>query len=136
MVKNLLTTQETWFDPEPGRSPGEGSDNPLQYSWRIPWTKEPGGLYSMGLQRVKHDWMTFTSLTHQCKWTYMFSMENHIKLIVQYFKVNTKCNFWLTECVNSMLQCVCVCGWVGVFKVRMNVRSNEFTKVFVIFYII
>ena len=23
--------------------------------WRIPWTEEPGGLQSMGLQRVRHD---------------------------------------------------------------------------------
>ena len=38
---------------------GEGNGNPLQYfSWRIPWTEEPGGLQSMGLQRVAHDWTT------------------------------------------------------------------------------
>ena len=24
-------------------------------AWRIPWTEEPGGLQSMGLQRVEHD---------------------------------------------------------------------------------
>ena len=24
-------------------------------AWRIPWTKDPGGLQSMGLQRVRHD---------------------------------------------------------------------------------
>ena len=23
--------------------------------WRIPWTEEPGGLWSIGLQRVVHD---------------------------------------------------------------------------------
>ena len=23
--------------------------------WRIPWTEEPGGLSSMGSQRVRHD---------------------------------------------------------------------------------
>ena len=23
--------------------------------WEIPWTEEPGGLQSMGLQRVKHN---------------------------------------------------------------------------------
>ena len=27
-------------------------------AWRIPWTEEPGGLYSMGSQRVRHDWAT------------------------------------------------------------------------------
>ena len=24
-------------------------------TWRIPWTEEPGGLQSMGSQRVRHD---------------------------------------------------------------------------------
>ena len=24
-------------------------------AWRIPWTEEPGGLQSMGLQRIRHD---------------------------------------------------------------------------------
>ena len=24
-------------------------------AWEIPWTEEPGGLYSMGLQRVGHN---------------------------------------------------------------------------------
>ena len=25
-------------------------------AWRTPWTEEPGGLQSMGSQRVRHDW--------------------------------------------------------------------------------
>ena len=33
MVNNLLAMQETQVQfPEPGRSPGEGNGNPLQYS--------------------------------------------------------------------------------------------------------
>ena len=24
-------------------------------AWKIPWTEEPGGLQSMGLQRVRHN---------------------------------------------------------------------------------
>ena len=27
-------------------------------AWRIPWTEKPGGLESMGLQRVGHDLVT------------------------------------------------------------------------------
>ena len=27
-------------------------------AWRIPWTEETGSLQSMGLQRVRHDWLT------------------------------------------------------------------------------
>ena len=26
-------------------------------AWKIPWAEEPGGLQSMGLQRVRHDWV-------------------------------------------------------------------------------
>ena len=41
--------------PGSGRSSGEGNGNPLQDSWKVPWTEEPGSLQSMGLQRVGHD---------------------------------------------------------------------------------
>ena len=42
-----------------GRSPGEGNGNPLQYSvWKTLWTEEPGGLQSMGSQRVRHGLVT------------------------------------------------------------------------------
>ena len=29
-------------------------------AWRIPWIEEPGGLQSLGLWRVGHDWVTNT----------------------------------------------------------------------------
>ena len=29
-------------------------------AWKTPWTEEPGRLQSMGSQRVRHDWATFT----------------------------------------------------------------------------
>ena len=32
--------------------------------WEIPWTEEPGGLQSMKLQRVRHDWATERTHTH------------------------------------------------------------------------
>ena len=42
--------------PRWGRSPGGGHGTPLQYSClENPWTEEPGGLQSMGSQRVGHD---------------------------------------------------------------------------------
>ena len=31
-------------------------------AWRIPWTEEPGGLQSMGVQRVEHDWSDLTCM--------------------------------------------------------------------------
>ena len=36
-------------------------------AWKIPWTVEPGGLQSVGLQRVGHDWGTNTfTLSDNC----------------------------------------------------------------------
>ena len=44
------------LDPWLGKSHGEGMavDSSI-LAWRIPWTEEPGGLQSIGLQRVRHD---------------------------------------------------------------------------------
>ena len=42
--------------PGLGRSPEGGNGNPLQYSClRNAWTEKPGGLQSMGTQRVRHN---------------------------------------------------------------------------------
>ena len=41
-------------------------------AWRIPQTEEPGGLQAMELQRVGHDWVTFTSLHFNQEFIYMY----------------------------------------------------------------
>ena len=48
--------------PGLGRFPGGEHGNPLQFSCpeNPQWTEEPGGLQSVGSQRVRHDWMTKT----------------------------------------------------------------------------
>ena len=39
-----------------GRSPGEGkATHSGILAWRIPWTERPGGLWYMGLQKVRHN---------------------------------------------------------------------------------
>ena len=40
--------------PGSGRSPGGGNGSSI-LAGKIPWTQEPGGLHSIGLQRVGHD---------------------------------------------------------------------------------
>ena len=57
MVKNLPTMQETWVQSLGQEDPLEKgmATHPSILAWRIPWTEEPGGLQSMGLQRVGHD---------------------------------------------------------------------------------
>ena len=57
IVKNLPEMQETWVG-------SLGQEDPLQkgmaasssiLAWRITWTDDPGGLKSMGSQRVGYD---------------------------------------------------------------------------------
>ena len=61
VVKNLPAMQE----PQEMRVLSLDQKDPLEESmathssilaWRIPWTEEPGGLGSIGSQRVGHDW--------------------------------------------------------------------------------
>ena len=59
VVKNLPANAgdagNAGFIPGLGRSPGVGNGNHSSIlSWRIPWTEEPGGLQSMGSQRLGH----------------------------------------------------------------------------------
>ena len=54
MEKNLpANAGDPGSIPGSGRSPGEGNGNLL--AWRILRTEKPGGLQSMGLQRVGHN---------------------------------------------------------------------------------
>ena len=36
-------------------------------AWKIPWTEEPGGLQSMGSQRVRHNCVTNTNTQSQAE---------------------------------------------------------------------
>ena len=60
MVKRLPTMQETqvqslgWEDPLEKEMATPSSI----LAWKIPWMEEPGGLQSMGSQRVGHNWVT------------------------------------------------------------------------------
>ena len=68
--KCLPAMRETWVW-------SLGREDPLEkemathssiLAWRIPWTEEPGGLQSTGLQRVGHDWATSLSFPFLSQW--------------------------------------------------------------------
>ena len=59
MLKRLPAMQEIWVQ-------SLGREDPLEkgmvthssiLAWRISWIEEPGGLQSMGLKRVGHDYI-------------------------------------------------------------------------------
>ena len=57
MVKDLPVMQETWVRSLGWEDPLEKgmATHSSSLAWRIPQTEEPGGLQSMGLQRIKDD---------------------------------------------------------------------------------
>ena len=60
LVKNLPANagdiRDMGLIPGLGRAPGGGHATQSRIlAWRIPYTEEPGGLQSMGSQRVVHD---------------------------------------------------------------------------------
>ena len=67
MVKNLAANAGDVRDmgsiPGSGRAPGEGMATlSTILAWRIPWIGEPGGLQSIGLQRIGHDYLAHTHI--------------------------------------------------------------------------
>ena len=113
MVKSLPTLWETqvqslsWEDPLENRMVTHSSI----LAWRIPWTEDPGGLQSMGSQRVKQDWESncialhtyickqlnhFTvhlKLTQCCKWTIFQFFKSYTSGPVQVFSVPENSHF-------------------------------------------
>ena len=79
-----------------------GGEDPLEQgmtthssilAWRIPWTEEPGGLQSMGLHRVRHNWactQCIYNVTEIVKWylivvlNYFSLMTNGVRHILMY----------------------------------------------------
>ena len=55
--------------------------------WRIPWT-EPGGLQSMGLQRVEHNWaintLTFWCIAKWLRYIYIYSFRLCLSQDIEY----------------------------------------------------
>ena len=62
MVKNPPAILETWVRTLGWEDPlekGKATHSRI-LAWRIPWTEDPGRLQSMGLQRIRHNWVINT----------------------------------------------------------------------------
>ena len=54
-------------------------------AWEIPWTEKPGGLQSMGSQRVGHNWgteHTFTPINNKIKIISPFILKNKFTCLI------------------------------------------------------
>ena len=68
-VRHLPTMRETWVGSLGREDPLEKEMATLSstLAWKIPWMEELGGLQSMGLQRVGHNWATSLSFFNLSK---------------------------------------------------------------------
>ena len=89
--------------PGSGRFPRERNGySPSILAWEIPRTEEPSGLQSMGMQRVRHDWMTNTH--HTSYWEDWFALLG-IWILHQHSEVV----LWGLLCTQIIFWCIC---WV------------------------
>ena len=110
LVKNLPALQETWIQ-------SLGWEDPLEkematpssiLAWKISWTEEPGGLQSMGVQRVRNDWVTNT-------YTFTYSplinvyLEASITVFDAITNVNVHFYFGIVYCFYIHLELISVC---------------------------
>ena len=59
-----MVIRSSWSEPlEKAMAPHSST-----LAWQIPWVEEPGGLQSIGLLRVRHDWATSLSLFTFMHW--------------------------------------------------------------------
>ena len=74
----MQETQETqvWSLDREGALEKEMVTHSIILAWRIPWPEEPGGLWSVGSQRVGQNWVTntftFINVVDYISVTYLF----------------------------------------------------------------
>ena len=54
-------------------------------AWRIPWTEEPGGLRSMGSQRIRHDRSLYRHLSAQYTFFKSLSLQKASQLHKKFY---------------------------------------------------
>ena len=86
IVKNMPSIQEIWVQSLGWEDPleKEMATHTCILAWRAPWREEPGGLQSMGSQRVRHDWVTNTYILFQYTFPPRFIIGYWIQFSVLY----------------------------------------------------
>ena len=91
-------------------------------AWRIPRTEEPGGLQSMGSQRVRHNWATKHSTAHiypqiilegvllNCSWN-MVGFKEILVPLLKSFPLSVSIFSW-------------TCHWIGFTMVRLDIYNG------------
>ena len=114
MVKRLSAMLETWVQSLSWENPleKEMATHSSTLAWKTPWSEEHGRLQSMGLQRVRHDWVTlltyFTILGANIfflDWSFdHYVVSFFVSFHGLYFKVYF---IWYEYCYSFLLVSIC-----------------------------
>ena len=105
--------------------PGEGDGNPLQYSyWRLLWTEEPGRLWSIGSQRVRHHWDNLRARMHALRYNWQIKVV-HIQGYYTYVLWNDYHNQINTSTTpHSYFSFLC-CFVTAATNIRLQTSSSD-----------
>ena len=139
MVKNPPAMQET-------QVPSLGQKDPWKRAWQptpvffpgeSPWTEEPGGLQSIGSQRVRHDWVTkrihkVLVIDSSSSFFYvnsqLYQHNCYLMILALISKNNCSVGSFLT--VLSIGLCVCPCSTTTLFwcsfVVSFDIKYTDF----------
>ena len=132
-VKNLPEMQDTWVWSLDWEDPLE-KGMAIHYSilaWRISWTEKPGGLQSMGSQRVRHDGATntFTTFTTKIMCQFLNSTYTWISFWSTYMLlwILSKCNSYFD--FNNSFKCCITKLAAFVYENRAMLTSLGFVRI-------
>ena len=74
------------------------------FAWKIPWTEEPGGLPSMGLHRVGHNW---SDLAAAAAGTYLLFKSNSLRCSFIFCRLSS---IYAAAAAKSLQSCPTLCN--------------------------
>ena len=144
LVKNLPAnagnTRDTSSIPRLGGSQKRAEAHSSIFAWRIPCTEEPGGLQSIALQRVRHNWSD-SACTHTSIWllpnvfwsagAQASTYWSIYHFIIIYFSLNyplshaynTIIEFYFVTMSTDYVLCEFISGWEKVFYKIFIIRK-------------
>ena len=96
---------ETWVQSLGWKDPleKEMATHSSTLAWKLPWMEEPGGLQSMGSQRVGHDWATSLS--------FPFSTGSGVSSdVICLLHVEYRLRIHVSACAMSLQSCPALCN--------------------------
>ena len=100
-------------------------------AWRILWTKEPDGLLSMGLHRVRHDWSDLAciaSSSHEfCMMSSAYKLNKQAEDILPW---RTPFPIWNLSIIPFVVLVLTIASWPAHRFLRMQIRWSGLFKSF------